>query len=190
MAGPPGGRRSCKNGGGMRVRVLFFGQLKDLVGCSSDEAEFEPGARLETVFEHYASQHPRLRNMATSVAMARNQSFAPASEAIEDGDEVAIMPPVSGGSEWLASADRDGVFAAVTQAPIDSAALVQRVQSDGDGAVLVFEGVVRDKHRRSARDVPRLRMLCPIGSSPTRRDRTRHIGPVRRACHRLGASRG
>ena len=144
MAGPPGGRRSCKNGGGMRVRVLFFGQLKDLVGCSSDEAEFEPGARLETVFEHYASQHPRLRNMATSVAMARNQSFASASELIEDGDEVAIMPPVSGGSEWLASADRDGVFAAVTQTPIDSAALVQRVQSDGDGAVLVFEGVVRD----------------------------------------------
>ena len=130
--------------GGMKVRVLFFGQLKDLVGRSSDEAEFEEGARLETVFQHYASQHPRLRAMASSVAMARNQRFAPTSEAIEDGDEVAVMPPVSGGSGWLASADRDGLFAAVTREPIDSAALVQRVQGDADGAVLVFEGVVRD----------------------------------------------
>ncbi len=128
----------------MKVRVLFFGQLKDLVGCSSDEAEFERGASLETVFQHYASQHPRLGDMAGSVAMARNQRFASASEAIEDGDEVAIMPPVSGGSEWIASAERDGVFAAITRAPIDSAALARRVQGDGDGAVLVFEGVVRD----------------------------------------------
>ena len=128
----------------MKVRVLFFGQLKDLVGCSSDEAEFERGASLETVFHHYASQHPRLGDMAGSVAMARNQRFASASEAVEDGDEVAIMPPVSGGSEWIASAERDGVFAAITRAPIDSAALTRRVQGDGDGAVLVFEGVVRD----------------------------------------------
>ncbi len=128
----------------MKVRVLFFGQLRDVVGRASDEAEFPEGARLGTVFRHYASQHPVLGGMAASVAMARNQRFAPASEAIEDGDEVALMPPVSGGAGWLASADRDGVFAAVTREPIDSAGLVRRVQGNGDGAVLVFEGVVRD----------------------------------------------
>ena len=75
---------------------------------------------------------------------ARNRRFAPPEEAVEDGDEVAIMPPVSGGSGWLGASERDGVFAAVTDAPIDSRALADRTQGDGDGAVIVFEGVVRD----------------------------------------------
>lgn len=129
---------------GMLVRVLLFGQLKDLVGCSSDELELAEGARLETVFAHYASQHPKFAAMAGSVAMARNQRFADPSEAVEDGDEVAMMPPVSGGKSWLASSASPGVFAAITDQPIDSRALVERMQGDGDGAVIVFEGVVRD----------------------------------------------
>lgn len=128
----------------MRVRVLLFGQLKDLVGCSTDELELAEGARLETVFAHYASQHPKFAAMAGSVAMARNQRFASPSEAVEDGDEVAMMPPVSGGKSWLASSEARGVFAAITDQPIDSRALVERIQGDGDGAVIVFEGVVRD----------------------------------------------
>lgn len=128
----------------MLVRVLLFGQLKDLVGRSSDELELAEGARLETVFAHYASQHPKFAAMAGSVAMARNQRFADASEAVEDGDEVAMMPPVSGGKSWLASSASPGVFAAITDQPIDSRALVERMQGDGDGAVIVFEGVVRD----------------------------------------------
>lgn len=128
----------------MRVQVLFFGQLKDLVGRSSDEIELAPGASLATVFAHYSSQESRLASMAGSVAMARNGHFAEASEIVQDGDEIAIMPPVSGGSGWVASADRDRVFAAITRDPIDSRALASRTQGDGDGAVIVFEGVVRD----------------------------------------------
>ena len=128
----------------MRVTVLFFGQLKDFIGRSSDEIELPAGASLETVFQHYSSQEPRLARMAGSVAMARNQRFAHPSEAVEDGDEVALMPPVSGGSGWLASSAARGVFAAVTRDPIDSRALAERTQGNGDGAVIVFEGVVRD----------------------------------------------
>ena len=128
----------------MRVRVLFFGQLRDFVGRSCDEIELPPGASLETVFRHYSSQEPKLADMAGSVAMARNQRFADPTEAVEDGDEVAIMPPVSGGAGWLASVDRNGVFAGVTRDPIDSKALADRTQGAGDGAVIVFEGVVRD----------------------------------------------
>lgn len=128
----------------MRVEVLFFGQLKDIIGLTHDELEVEEGASLETVFRHYASQFPKLDAMASSIAMARNQRFADPLEALHDGDEVALMPPVSGGSQWLASGGGEGVFAAVTASPIDSRRLVERAQTDGDGAVLVFEGVVRD----------------------------------------------
>ena len=128
----------------MRITVLFFGQLSDFTGCSRAEIDLPPNARLETVFEHYASHLPRLARMAGSVAMARNGRFAAPGEALDDGDEVAIMPPVSGGSGWLATAERDGVFAGVTDAPIDSRALAERVQGNADGAVLVFDGVVRN----------------------------------------------
>jgi molybdopterin synthase catalytic subunit len=128
----------------MRIEVLFFGQLKDMIGLARDELEVEEGASLETVFRHYASQSPKLEAMASSIAMARNERFAPPNEALKDGDEVAMMPPVSGGSQWLASGGSEGVFAAVTERPIDSRALAERAQTDGNGAVLVFEGVVRD----------------------------------------------
>ncbi len=128
----------------MRVRVLFFGQLKDLVGRSSDEIDLPAGSSLETVFRHYSSQVPRLAEMAGSIAMARNLQFARPTEAVEEGDEVAIMPPVSGGTGWLEATEANGVFAAVTRDPIDSRALADRTRIDGDGAVITFEGVVRD----------------------------------------------
>src|SRR3954449_3089319 len=60
----------------MRVRVLFFGMLRDLVGRPSDESEFPQGASLRDVFEAYAERHPRVRELAPSIVVARNQEFA------------------------------------------------------------------------------------------------------------------
>jgi molybdopterin synthase catalytic subunit len=133
----------------MHVTVLFFGVLKDLVGRSQETLELAAGARLETVFQHYASEYPRLQQMADSIALARNQEFADPETALRDGDEVALMPPVSGGSggacAWVAfSSDEDGCFYGLTQDPIDTRSLVQKLLRADDGAVLVFEGVVRD----------------------------------------------
>jgi MoaE-MoaD fusion protein len=133
----------------MRVTVLFFGLLKDVVGCPQEQLELPAGASLETVFEHYASQYPRLREMAASVALARNHEFATADALLHDGDEVALMPPVSGGSTaaspWIANTtDADGNFFALTKDPIDTRPLVQRLLRAEDGAVITFEGVVRN----------------------------------------------
>ena len=134
----------------MRVNVLFFGLLKDLVGRSEDTLELPDGARLGTVFDHYASQFPRLDEMAESIALARNQEFADLDAALGDGDEVALMPPVSGGSglpdgPWIASAaEEDGSFFALTREPIDTRRLVERILDGSDGAVITFEGVVRN----------------------------------------------
>ncbi len=134
----------------MRVRILFFGLLKDLVGRSADELEIEAGARIETVYEHYASQFPKLREMADSIAVARNEEFAEAHVELADGDELAFMPPVSGGSapqasqQWIQSVEDSAGFYAVTEHVIDSAALARRMLGDADGAVITFEGVVRN----------------------------------------------
>lgn len=139
----------------MRVRVLFFGMLKDLLGRPGEELHLPDGARLETVFDHYASQVPKLRAMAQSIVMARNHEFEPPDTPLTDNDEVALMPPVSGGSgngadadgesRWIASAREDtGSFYAITNQRIDVQQLAADVIAAHDGAVITFEGVVRD----------------------------------------------
>ena len=134
----------------MRVRVLFFGQLKDVVGRSSEDLDLPAGATLETAFERYASEFPRVREMADSIATARNQEFADLKTALAEGDEVAFMPPVSGGSRWLAQTEDDNGFYAVTETPLDARALVERAQGPDDGAVITFEGVVRNNSKGRA----------------------------------------
>ncbi len=128
----------------MRIEVLFFGQLKDIVGRSSDQSELPEGARMETLFARLASEHPRLRAMAGSIAMARNQEFVALDEPLADGDEVAFMPPVSGGSGWIEHAEDASGFYAITLEPLDPRALVESLQTGDDGAVITFEGVTRN----------------------------------------------
>lgn len=131
----------------MRVRVLFFGALREITGRSEDELEFDPGACLGTVFEHYAVAFPRLREMERSIALARNQLFSRASECITDGDEIAFLPPVSGGATpWIYQITEEpgGHFFALTREPIDTRALAGQVLRGEDGAVVTFEGIVRN----------------------------------------------
>lgn len=130
----------------MRIRVLFFGMLKDVVGRSADEIEVTPPANLGAVFERYAASVPRLRELTGSIVLARNQEFAGPATLLEDGDEVAFLPPVSGGSGPYTHVleDAAGHLFALTRQPIDSRAVADRLRRGTDGAVIVFEGVVRD----------------------------------------------
>ena len=128
----------------MRVDVLFFGQLKDIVGRPAVAAELPEDARMETVFARFASEYPKLREMAGSIAMARNQEFVTLDEPLADGDEVAFMPPVSGGGPWLAQAEDAVSFYAITADPLDPRALAERLHTGEDGAVITFEGVTRN----------------------------------------------
>jgi molybdopterin synthase catalytic subunit len=127
----------------MRVRVLFFGVLKELTGRSEDQIQVPADARVASVFEHYATQFPQLRSMAGSIVMARNHEFSPLHSPISDGDEVAFLPPVSGGAH-LEIVDAAGHYFALTREPIVTKAITGRIQQAADGAVVAFEGVVRD----------------------------------------------
>jgi molybdopterin synthase catalytic subunit len=129
----------------MRVRVLFFGVLKDLVGRSSEDAEFPDGATLGAVFERYGASFPRLREMAGSIVMARNREFAELSTKIDAGDEVAFLPPVSGGTAAGAAEIREnGNYFALTRRAIDPRAIATRLITGAEGAVVTFEGTVRN----------------------------------------------
>jgi molybdopterin synthase catalytic subunit len=129
----------------MHVRVLFFGMLRDIVGMSREEVEFPEGADLHSVFASYASRFPRLGDLARSIVVARNQEFADPAAKLADGDEVAFLPPVSGGCD---SGDREireaGNYFALTRHPIDIRAVIARLLTGAEGAVVTFEGTVRN----------------------------------------------
>jgi molybdopterin converting factor subunit 1 len=81
----------------MRVKVLLFGQLKDIVGRAEDSLEFAPGTKLAAIMEHYAERYPKFQGLAKSIACSINQEYAPGTAVLREGDEVGLLPPVSGG---------------------------------------------------------------------------------------------
>lgn len=81
----------------MRVRVLFFGQLKEIVGTTEESAELSEGAKLEDLFERYGRRFPKFAEFRPSIAASVNQEYADSRAQLANGDEVAFLPPVSGG---------------------------------------------------------------------------------------------
>lgn len=91
--------------------------------------------------------------MASSIVLARNREFATIAEPLCDGDEVALLPPVSGGSalhEMREINEPEGHFFALTRDPIDPRALETRILQGCDGAIVTFQGVVRNNTRGRA----------------------------------------
>lgn len=130
----------------MHVKVLFFGQLKDIVGRSEDALDLNAPQSLGSIFDRYAGLHPALAGLAGSIVLARNQQFAGRTETVSDGDEVAFLPPVSGGHDGYTHVieDEAGHFFALTREPIDTPSIAARVLRGEDGAIVNFEGVVRN----------------------------------------------
>jgi molybdopterin converting factor subunit 1 len=127
----------------MRVRVLFFGQLKDIVGLAVDDAELSDGARVEDLFERYGRRFPKLAEFRPSIAASVNQEYASWRVQLSSGDEVAFLPPVSGGQQTAVTEDN---FQLVHSA-IRSREIVAALKAPEDGAVVVFDGFVRNNFR-------------------------------------------
>jgi molybdopterin converting factor subunit 1 len=81
----------------IRVKVLFFGRLKELIGRAEDFAETQDASTIEQLFELYVAQNRELSNYRSSVVASRNQEFVAWDTPLHTGDEVAFLPPVSGG---------------------------------------------------------------------------------------------
>ncbi|HEY3988910.1 MAG TPA: molybdenum cofactor biosynthesis protein MoaE [Acidobacteriaceae bacterium] len=134
----------------MQVRVLYFGVLKDLLASSGEAVTLPEGATVAELME-------RLRNgvgipdragsagdpVWSALAIAVNREYANRSVILRDGDEVALLPPVSGGADAAAVSP----VVALTRERIDRDALVAALQQPGDGGVVIFDGIVRDNTR-------------------------------------------
>jgi molybdopterin converting factor subunit 1 len=128
----------------MQVKVLFFGMLKDLAGQASESLDLNEDATLGDLISRFAERVPQMKEMLPSVAMAVNQHYAAADRKLKDGDEIALLPPVSGGASRTEAPAR---HAAIVRESIDTASLLSAIKQGEDGAAVVFEGIVRNNTR-------------------------------------------
>ena len=171
----------------MKIRVLFFGMLKDVIGRSSDSVDLPEGARVEDVLAHYARQAPRLEAMRPALALSVNQEYARADRPLAAGDEVGLLPPVSGGASEAKAAPGE---IRIVRDPIITEAVLRALKQPDDGAAVIFEGVVRDNTRGrrtlyldyEAYETMALNQMQGLAQSARERFRVRGISIV----HRLG----
>jgi molybdopterin synthase catalytic subunit len=128
----------------MRVRVLFFGVLKEMIGKSVDLLDLADGASLRDVLALYESQNPRLKESLPSLAMAVNQEYSGPDTKLKENDEIALLPPVSGGAPEAA---QRRLYASIVREAINTSQTIASLKRGEDGAALVFEGVVRNQTR-------------------------------------------
>jgi molybdopterin converting factor small subunit len=77
--------------------VLFFSRIRELTGLAEETVEISDGASLEDLFQHYVGLYPKLGGFRASLVASRNQEFSAWDTRISTGDEIAFLPPVSGG---------------------------------------------------------------------------------------------
>jgi len=143
----------------MRVQVIPFGVLKDWLGSSAATVELPDGATVAELLECMRAKLPARvpANSLRGIAVSVNAEYAQAAHILHDGDEVGLLPPVSGGTSPTGtslpadpsdeSEGESAVFAALTRERIDAAKLVAAAKRGEDGAVVVFDGIVRNHSR-------------------------------------------
>lgn len=122
----------------IRVRVLSFGPLKNVFAVKGEERELPEGATAGDLVQMLRRESLVAEQALCSAAVAVNQEYVKPAHVLRDGDEVAVIPPVSGGSPERIC---------LTREPIVVAEVVDRLREGADGAMITFDGVVRNNTR-------------------------------------------
>lgn len=131
----------------MRVRVVYFGLLKEIVGQGSQEMELPEGASAASLWANLRTTHPELQRFERSIAIAVNQVYSKPDRELHEGDEVGFLPPVSGGLPAADDLPVESAHARIQRETIDSRNVVEQIKRGEDGAVAVFDGIVRNNTR-------------------------------------------
>lgn len=125
----------------MKVTVLYFGQLRELAGKREAQVEVPEASTVRDLFEQCSREFPALKDFKDVIAIGVNRDFAERDRVLSPGDEVAMMPPVSGGTP------RDPPFVRMQQERIVPQDVVPKYEWPEDGAIVIFDGVVRNNSR-------------------------------------------
>lgn len=182
------------------VRVLFFGAARDAVGQSEVTLSLDGPARAAAAFEQVLVKFPELRRFGRSLLFAINEEYAPADREVRAGDELALFPPVSGGSGDAETRGRGDAetgrqteisghdFFELTTEPIDVGIVSRRVVLPECGATVTLDGYAREwtNGRRTlylvyeAYESMALSELKRLGREAKERFSISHIGIVHR----------
>lgn len=182
----------------MQVRVLPFGVLKDWLGGSISTIELPEGASVADLLDRLTTTNSahNLAAILHGIAVSVNAEYASATHPLSDGDEVGLLPPVSGGSPARTAnvldenaGERPEVIALIRER-IDAEKLVAAAKDGEDGAVVVFDGIVRNNSRGrktlhldyEAYEEMALKQMNQLAAQAREQFSVRHVSIV----HRLG----
>jgi MoaE-MoaD fusion protein len=176
----------------IHVRVLFFGAARDAAGREELELSLSFPATVATAFAQLLADYPALARFGNSLLLAVNQEYALPDQEISDGDELAVLPPVSGGSDAgsadVSSATSARDFFELTTDPIDVGAVARRIVLPECGATVTLDGYAREwtRGRRTlylvyeAYAPMALREMRRLGEQAHERFEIAHLGIVHR----------
>jgi molybdopterin synthase catalytic subunit len=121
--------------GQVSIRVLFFGAARDVVDASSLELSVDAPATVSRAFRNLVERFPRLERFGRSLLFAVNQEYATPDTMLKENDELAVFPPVSGGSHD---------FFELTTDTIDVGEVARRVVLPECGATVTLDGYARE----------------------------------------------
>ena len=125
-----------------RMTIKLFATLRERAGASELSREFPDGATVAEMWQRLAEEFPGLKGHRDSVGFAVNQEYVPDDYRPRPGDEVAFIPPVSGGAAPARDPGWVGPIA-IGRTPIDVAALERAVADPHAGAIVTFAGTTR-----------------------------------------------
>lgn len=137
----------------MRIQVLYFAFFRERLGMSEQTVELADGSSVGDALDRLANQHDVIGAMRGRFRAAVNQEMQSEEWLLHDGDELALIPPVAGGSEAPPPASRKR-YAVVRDAPLRLDRVVDAVSGPGMGGIVTFIGQVRDHN--DGHDVERL----------------------------------
>ncbi len=120
------------------ITVLYFAAARERVGLAREPLELPPGARVTDVLRLLATRHPALAPLLPHLRVAVNQEFSNAEAEVPAGAELALIPPVAGGS--------GGLFRVVDR-PLRLEEVVEAVSGEAYGGLVTFSGSVRNQTR-------------------------------------------
>jgi molybdopterin converting factor subunit 1 len=133
----------------MHVRILFFATLKDIVGAREMQLQVRDGATIADVLTQLEGRYPRIKDYRPVVLTAINEEYVDPGAHVHENDEIAIFPPVSGGEigSEISTVSRPSELYQITRDPIDAQKISRDMLRPEDGAICIFEGVVRNNSK-------------------------------------------
>jgi MoaE-MoaD fusion protein len=163
----------------MNIRVLFFGAARDAVAANQLDLELEAPATVASAFQSLKTRFSKLERFGRSLLFAVNQEYATPDTELKENDELAVFPPVSGGSHD---------FFELTKEPIDVGEVARRVVLPECGATVTLDGYAREwtKGKRTlylvyeSYDTMALTEMQRLGAEAHKQFDIAHIGIVHR----------